>query len=180
MPGGKAHGANREYQVQCRDVLTFGNSDLAPWAADGIDVPFDLPDTCWTVDVALRRSDGSLVVVECRRTAEAVKQGDVASLAYKVEMLRKSLGIPVAGFFIAKTGHQLGAIRVGEYNGIEIVVLEEGSTPPAFNMTFLRYDKERETQIQHIITHLPPGELNITGHPVTLIYRKLSGETETR
>ena len=80
MAGGIAHGENRRYQVSCRDVLTFRDPKLTPWAADGIDVPFDLPDTRWTFDVALKDTKGSLVLVECRRTTGAVKQEDVAGL----------------------------------------------------------------------------------------------------
>ena len=89
MAGGKAHGSNRQYQVECRDVLTFRNPELTPWVADGIDVPFDLRDTRWTFDVALRDHAGALVVAECRRTVGAVKQGDVAEFAYKVEQLQR-------------------------------------------------------------------------------------------
>jgi hypothetical protein len=45
---------------------------------DGIDIPFDLPDTTSTFDVALRAPDGSAVVAECRRTKAYVKQEVVA------------------------------------------------------------------------------------------------------
>ncbi|HET6756045.1 MAG TPA: hypothetical protein VFH21_00290, partial [Burkholderiales bacterium] len=107
MTGGKAYGRDRQYQVECRDVLMSNTPELTPWAADGIDVPFELPDTCWTFDVALRDRAGALVVAECRRTGGAVKQKDIAAFAYNVEMLRKTLDIPVAGVFIAKTGHQI-------------------------------------------------------------------------
>jgi hypothetical protein len=72
MTGGKAHGANRQYQVACRDVLTSQDPDLVPWLEDGIDLPFDLPDTGWTFDVALRDPSGALVVAEYRRTIDAV------------------------------------------------------------------------------------------------------------
>ena len=59
MTGGKAHGANRQYQLACRDVLTFRNPELTPWADDAIDVPFQLPDTLWSIDVALRDPAGA-------------------------------------------------------------------------------------------------------------------------
>lgn len=41
MTAGKAKGAAREYQILCRDVLQrrFGG---APYADDGIDVPFEV------------------------------------------------------------------------------------------------------------------------------------------
>src|SRR6478735_7196091 len=101
MTGGKAHGANREYQLTCRDVLRCRRPELEPWAGDGIDVPFELPDTTWRIDVALREPGGGLVVAECRRTIDAVKQEDVAAFAYKVELLRRTLGVLVAGVFLA-------------------------------------------------------------------------------
>lgn len=178
MSGGKAHSVNRQYQVDCRDVLTFKNPELTPWAADGIDVPFELPDTCWTFDVALRGNAGALVVAECRRIAGAVKQEDMAAFAYKVELLRKSLGIPVAGVFIAKKDHQIGAVRVGQFTGIEVAVLEEGAAPPGFNITFLHYDREREKRCREIIMHVPNGPYSVTGFPADLVHEKASDKPE--
>jgi hypothetical protein len=178
MAGGQAHGLDRQYQVQCRDVLTFRNPELTPWASDGVDVPFNLPDTCWTFDVALRDRAGALVLAECRRTAGAVKQEDVAAFAYKVELVRKALDVPVAGIFIAKREHQIGAIKVGQFNGIQIAILEDGSAPPGFNITFLRYDLERERRCRHLVMHVQPGSLSLTGHPVTLVHGKASGDPD--
>ena len=178
MAGGQAHGPNRQYQVECRDVLKFRNPELAPWVADGVDVPFNLPDTRWTFDIALRDRAGALVVAECRRTVGAVKQEDVAAFAYKVESVRKALDIPVAGVFIAKREHQIGAIKVGQFNGMQIAILEDGSTPPGFNITFLRYDAERERRCRDFVMHVPPGSLALAGHPVTLVYGTASGESD--
>lgn len=178
--GGKAHGIHREYQVECRNVLTFRHRELSPYSGDGIDVLFDLEDTHWTFDIALRGPMGSLVIAECRRTVGFVKQEDVASFAYKIEMVRKALKVPVAGVFFAMKGHQEGAIRVGQFNGIQIAILEAGSTPPAFQLTFLRYDSKREAKLQDIIMHMAPGSLTITGHLAKLVHRKVSGESESR
>ena len=180
MAGGKAHGCDREYQVGCRDVLMSSTPELMPWAVDGIDVPFELPDTTWTFDVALRDRTGALVVAECRRTVGAVKQGDVAAFAYKVESLRRALEIPVAGMFIAKRDHQIGAIKVGQFNGIQLAILEDGANPPGFTITFLRYDAERERRCRDILMQVPPGSCTLTGFPPTLIHGKAAGETETR
>jgi hypothetical protein len=181
MSGGKAHGENREYQVKCRDVLVFRDSTLVPWVDDGIDIQFDLPDTKWSVDVALRRTTGGeLIVAECRRTASAMKQEDVAAFAYKVELLRKTLGLDVAGVFMTKTGHQVGAVRVGRYNGIDLAILSEDAAPPGFNITFLRYDAEREAKMRDIVMHVPTGHLSLTGFAATLTHGKASGESESR
>ena len=173
MAGGIAHGENRRYQVSCRDVLTFRDPQLTPWAADGIDVPFDLPDTRWTFDVALKDTKGSLVLVECRRTTGAVKQEDVAAFAYKIETVRKALAIPVAGIFIAKREHQIGAIKVAQCNGIQTAILEQDSILPGFNITFLRYSAEREKQVRDFVMHICTGSLAITGYPPTVVQTKL-------
>ena len=169
MSGGRAHGENRQYQVQCRDVLVHCLPDLTPWSGDGVDVPFDLADTRWTFDVALRDQAGGLVLIECRRTVGAIKQGDMAEFAYKIEQARKSLGIPVAGIFVAKREHQIGSIKVGQSNDIQIAVLEEGSIPPGFNITFLRYSAEREKRIRDLIMHVPTGGISITGHAPSVV-----------
>ena len=176
MTGGKAHGQNRQYQVECRDVLVYRNPSLVPFSDDGVDVPFELPDTTWTFDVALHNADGGLVVAECRRTVNAVKQGDVGEFAYKVELLRKAQGVPVAGIFITKTTHQSGAVRVGEFNGIQTAVLTEGSIPPGFTITFLRYDAEREQYWREYCLHTASGSLGLDGQPVDLIHGKVSGD----
>lgn len=180
MAGGKAHGRDREYQVGCRDVLMSSTPELTPWATDGIDVSFELPDTTWTFDVALRDRTGAPVVAECRRTVGPVKQEDVAAFAYKVESLRRALQIPVAGVFFARSDHQIGAIKVGQFNGIQLAILEDGAKPPGFNITFLRYDADRERRCRDILMHVPPGSCTLTGFPATLVHGKASGETETR
>jgi hypothetical protein len=72
----------------------------------------------------------ALVVAECRRTNDAVKQNHVAAFADGVERPRKYLDIPVSGFFITKTNHQVGAIKLGQLEGIRIVVKREGDLGP--------------------------------------------------
>jgi hypothetical protein len=180
MTRGKAHGRNRQYQVQCRDVLIFRNPQLVPWSGDGIDVPFNLPDTRWTFDVALKDPSGGLVVAECRRTVEAVKQEAIAAFAYKVGKLHGKLNIPVAGLFMAKGSLQIGAIKVGTFNDIKLITLEEGAHPPGFSITFLRYDAERDKRCKDMIMHVPALSFAITGERVTLTHRKTSGESESR
>ncbi len=180
MKGGKAHGAYRQYQVECRDVLMFRNQELTPWSGDGIDVQFDLPDTRWTFDIALRDPAGSLLLAECRCTKNAVKQKDVAAFANNVELARRVLNIPVAGVFITKRQHQIGAVKVSQFNGIEAAILEPGSVAPGYNISFLRYNKEREKKCRDIIMHVPTGSYGLIGNPATLTYNKSSGESESR
>ncbi|MGH9461834.1 MAG: hypothetical protein ACRD1X_11490 [Vicinamibacteria bacterium] len=180
MSQGKAHGVDRQYQMACRDVLTHRNPELAPWSGDGIDVPFNLPDTTWTFDVALKAPDGSAVVAECRRTVGAVKQGDVAEFAFKVESLRRTIGKSVSAFFFAKTAHQLGAVRVGQYWGVEVALLDEDARPPGFNLTFLGYDAKRDRKLRRIIMHTEPGQVRLTGFDATLTHVEGDGSSESR
>jgi hypothetical protein len=153
---------------------------LIAWEPDGIDISFKLADTEWTFDVVLRELSGALLIAECRRTAGAVKQEDVAAFAYKVEALRGAVTVPVAGVFITKTAHQLGAVRVGQFNGIDLAILEEGSRPSGFNITFLRYDADRHKKLRDIVMHIPSVCYALTGMPATLTHRKVSGESESR
>jgi len=175
MSSGRAYGENRQYQVRCRDVLVHRHPDLAPWSGDGIDVPFDLSDTRWTFDVALRDQAGQLLLAECRRTVGAVKQEGMAAFAYKVEQARKSLSIPVAGVFFAKREHQIGSIKVGQANDVQVAILEEGAIPPGFNITFLRYSPERESRARDLIMHVPTGYISITGYAPSVVQGRKEG-----
>lgn len=169
MPKGKATGVDRAYQVTCRDVLVHRDPSLVPLEADGIDIAVPLPDATWTFDVALRALDGRVVVAECRRTRNSVKQKDVAAFALTVESLRRTLGSQVSAFFFTKSMHQLGAVRVGDYYGIEVAILQEDAHPPGFNMTFLSYDPDREQKLRHLVMHVETGQLSLTGHPPSVV-----------
>ena len=60
-------------------------------------------------------------------------------LVAKVDRLRQSLQIPVVGLLMATHDQQIGAVKVGQRSGIKPIVLPEGSAPPGFSMTTLRY-----------------------------------------
>ena len=51
----------------------------------------------------------------------------------------QSLQIPVVGLLMATHDQQIGAVKVGQRSGIKPIVLPEGSAPPGFSMTTLRY-----------------------------------------
>ena len=74
-------------------------------------MPFNLPDSRRTFDVGLRDPLGALVVAECRPAVGAVKQEAIAAFAYKVELLRRTLDIPVAGVLMAKKSFQIAPLR---------------------------------------------------------------------
>lgn len=179
MPKGTATGADRQYQLDCRDVLTYRDTTLTPWSGDGVDVFFQLKDTGWTFDVAMRAPDGSAVVAECKRHDSAVKQGDVAEFAWKVERLRESLGRAVSGVYFAKSGHQLGAVRVSDFSGVQAVALDEGAKPAGFSIIFFRYDSVREKKLRDIVVHVQSGRFQVTGYPATLLVTRDDGTTES-
>lgn len=180
MAKGSATGVDRQYQESCRDVLTFRNATLVPWSGDGIDVPFDLEDTSWTFDVALRATDGSAVVAECKRHKNALEQGHLAEFAWKVERLRAKLGVPVAAICFAKSGHQTGTVRVGAYAGIEIAALGEGATPPSFCIVYYKFDAAREKKLRDIFLHVSTGRYALKGSEAKLTHVKKDGTSETR
>ncbi len=162
MSGGKAHGAAREYQILCRDVLLQRRPKFTAFSDDGIDVLFNAGGTIWTMDVALRAPEADVLVAECRGRSDPAKQEEVAAFAYKVELLRKHLGVPVAGVFMAKTAPQLGAIKVTHFEGIRMAVLNETEAHPGFTIVFHRYDLERQKRCRDFLLQCAPGHYRLT------------------
>jgi len=145
------------------------NPDLQPWEGDGIDVVFAFGGTDWRLDVVLRDTSGSLVVVECKRTLNAVKQGAMFTFAKKVESLQQSLQIPVVGLMMTTHDHQIGAVKVGQDSGVKPIVLPEGSAPPGFSMTTLRYHAEREIKCRDLAVYIPHESVSVTGWAPTIV-----------
>ena len=58
---------------------------------------------------------------------------------------------------------QRGALKVGEFNGIRLVVISEGEAPPGFTLTYLGYDCEREQKLRDIAEGAPGSSLTFTG-----------------
>jgi hypothetical protein len=162
MTQGKAYGRDREYQVHCRDVLQYKNPGFLPYSDDGIDVPFAVGGTTWTIDIALRSSTGALLVAECRRREESAKQGAIAEFAHKVELLRRHFGVPVSGAFLCKSSPQLGAVKHSQFEGITVAELREGNISEGFSLSFHRYDAERERQIRAFIFKVGTGKYSVT------------------
>lgn len=151
MPAGKAYGADREYQVLCRDILMKRAHPvrLVYWAGDGIDVPFRLGTPERTIDVVLIDEFGRLVVAECRRTKNPVKLSDLDTFAYRVELLRKSTGREVAGVYFTKTAYQKGAIKGAKDSAIEVTVCAQEQPLSAVSLVFHRYDADRDRRLRH-------------------------------
>jgi hypothetical protein len=162
MAQGKAHGENRAYQIHCRDVLQSKYPGFSPFSGDGIDVPFGLGGTTWTMDVALRNSDGALLVAECRRRKDPPKQEDIAAFAHKVELLRKHFGVPISGAFLSKSSPQIGVVKAGQFEGITVAQLLEGEISEGFSIAFHRYDAEREKRLRDFVLKVTTGNYTVT------------------
>jgi hypothetical protein len=169
MTSGKAHGQDRDYQVLCRDILQKISvlSQLKAYSGDGIDVTFsDLGGTNITFDVALKDSDGNPVVVECRRRDDPVKQEALFAFAHKVELLRRKVGLPVAGVFCTKRKYQIGAVKHAEWTGIQVITLPQSQSTQHFVLAYQKYDAQREKRLQKAIGHFigsitPTGSLSL-------------------
>jgi len=170
MGRGQAFGIDRKYQEYCRDFLIRTRPGLSPYAGDGCDVPFDVGGTTWTLDVALRDGNGTLVVAECRRKKDPSKQTEMASFAYQVERIRKDLGQSVSGTFFAKEEPQLGLVRSGGYEGITVAVLNEGGDPSSgFSIVFHRYDQQREMRLRDYLMIVEPAHFELKGGDIQFI-----------
>jgi hypothetical protein len=166
MAAGRAHGQNRDYQVFCRNILQIlsDRGGLLPYEDDGIDVSFEMGGTTWTLDIALRDSEGKIVVAECKRWQDPIKQEHIAAFAYKVELLRKQTGGNVAGIFFTKTKYQIGAVKAAAGAGIEVAVCDQDQSLQQFVLSYQKYDPEREARLQKVLAYLtgsvrPKGSL---------------------
>lgn len=152
MRGGKATGKNREYQLFCRDILVKDESSLRPLAGDGIDVPIALGGTTYYFDVAL--TDGHrLVLAECKRWRHPIKQADLALFAYKANLFRKERSTEAAGSFFAASKYQLGAIMVGEWEGVRVAVCSANQRRDVFRLSYHSYDRARDKRLLRNIYH---------------------------
>lgn len=80
--------------------------------------------TRWEIDVSgYRDSDGALVIAECKDYKARVPQETLGGFAYRIERLGAG-----EGFIVTKRGLQKGAQDVADYEGIQQVVIREGST----------------------------------------------------
>ena len=158
MPGGKAYGVDRDYQVMCRDILLerARPTALFPLSGDGIDVAIMLGSAERTFDVVMTEDSGKLVVAECRRTKGLVKLSDIDAFARRVELLRLESGSEVAGVFFAKTGFQRGAVKAAQDAGGDAATCAQDQPVPSFALLFNRYDAVRAARFGH-------GEAQVQG-----------------
>src|SRR3990172_2701646 len=164
MTSGKAQREDREYQVLARNILqTLAGGGLFPYSDDGIDVPFEMGGTTWTLDVALKDSIGAIVVVECKRWQEPIKQEHIAGFAYKVELLRKETGKRVAGMFFTSAKYQIGAVKAAAGAGVEVAICNQDQSLQQFTLSFQKYDPTRAKRLQKALAYLT-GAIQPKGH----------------
>jgi hypothetical protein len=157
MPGGKAHGKPREYQVFARNVLQIleVQEKLEPYSGDGIDVPIKLGFATFKFDVALKGTDNRIVVAECKAYTKpgTVKQSEIAAFANTVTHLRIQTLANVAGVFFTKTAYQDGAIKHATTEGISIAVCVPQNPLDRIFLTYYRYDPELDKQVRHHVDY---------------------------
>ena len=105
----------------------------------------DIGGTTVTFDVALEVPGGPLVVAECRRWRDGVKQEGLFALAKKLQLLRESLQRPVEGICFARRRHQLGALRAAAHDEITMVVTEQDQPSNTPSLYFYEYDPKTKT-----------------------------------
>jgi len=177
MGAGKATGKDREYQVSCRDLLLtqYESKGIRPYEGDGIDVPFEVGGTSRTIDVALIDQEGKIVLAECRRRMSNTKLMDIDAFAHRVELIRKHPDRQVAGVFFTKKQFQIGAVRSGAWEGIDVIVCGEGQTLQNFVLVYQLYDSEREKRLQQAHGY-STGEVRPSGLLRGTVIRKASTE----
>ena len=150
MPGGKAYGVDREYQVLCRDTLIKRASPLRlnPYDGDAIDVAVRLGSTERTFDVVLANENGRLIVAECRRRRDPVKLTDLDAFARRVELLRQETGREVAGVYFTKTAYQEGVVKAAQDSAIDIATCAQDQPLSAFSLVFHRFDPARGRRLR--------------------------------
>lgn len=127
--------------------------------------------TTWSLDIALRAADGSVIVAECRRWQGPVKQEHVAAFAYKVELLRKLLGTKIAGVFFVRKRAQIGAVRAATGAGIRLAVCEQAQPLDAFSLAFNSCDPGRKAQLREGQVYAA-GETTPTGSLTLQVIRR--------
>ena len=157
MPGGKAHGKPREYQVFARNVLQTlrVQEKLEPYADDGIDVEIKLGYATFNFDVALKGSDNRIVVVECKSRSKRarVKQSEIAAFANEVGHLRKKTLANVAAVFFTNSAYQSGAVKHATWEGIDIAVCSPKESLDHIFLTYYCYDPVNDKQVRHHVDY---------------------------
>jgi hypothetical protein len=89
--------------------------------------------TTWEIDANGKKADtGAMVVIECRRCKDKLKQKEMVALAYTIGDVGASGRI-----IMTPIGVQKGGQKIAEYEGIEQVRLAASSTTTDYMVKFL-------------------------------------------
>jgi hypothetical protein len=169
VSSGRAYGKNRDYQAFCRDVLRKSEPALTPISGDGLDVPIAVGGTTWSFDVALEVAGDHILVAECRRRREPVKQGDLAEFAFKVDLLRKARPVPVAGVFFGKSRYQKGAVAAAQEAAISTAIVgDNNSIESGFGIEYHRIDPVTRKRARDVTFHVAAGVYAVSGTAANL------------
>jgi hypothetical protein len=158
--------------VQCRDLLmqrVGSMGPLEPYAGEGIDVPIKLGHPTHKFDVALRGSDGRLVVGECKRWADSVPQGQLAEFVHWVSELRRISNSEVAAFFFASIDPQLGLLQTAIEPNIRVVVYVPDQESADVVFSFVRFDPVAEARVKDAFAHLTATASMTTSMSIVVI-----------
>lgn len=90
--------------------------------------------TQWELDAkGIKDGAEGFVIIECRRhTKSAIKQGEIAALAYQITDTGAE-----AAVIVSSLGLQVGAQKVAKASNIKSIVLDADATPLQFVASFL-------------------------------------------
>jgi hypothetical protein len=172
VSGGKAFGPALSYQLFCRDYLRRSRHDLIPMNGEGIDVPFIMGGTVWSIDVALEAPDKKgIVVAECRWLKDPVKQEAVAAFAHKVTLLQAKY-LVVEAYFFCRSRYQTGAVKAAQHHGIVRAVCTENIPKGGFTVVFPGYDSATGKPTQGVAVCLTAAASLIPGVPTVVSCRE--------
>ena len=59
----------------------------------------------------------------------------------------------IAGVFFANRQFQVGAVKHGHWEGIQLAILEQDQSIKGFALAFQKYDEQRAKRIEEAIVH---------------------------
>ncbi|GAC55541.1 restriction endonuclease [Gordonia amicalis] len=123
----------RNYEEVAVYLLDRIGSELGLKRVEGKQKLVGTSGLAWEIDgKGVRMGDEGIVVIECRCHNRKLTQEQMAALAFRM----KDLG-GVGGIAVSPLGHQAGAKKLAEAQGIEEVHLDEKCTRTDYFLEFL-------------------------------------------
>jgi hypothetical protein len=125
----------RNYEDVANTLLNRFREDIGALVVEGRQsVPHLYADTEYEIDGRAVISDGTFLIVECRRTSRAMSQEDMGAIAYRVESTGAGGGIVVSPL-----RPQDGAQSIATAENIQSVELSSNSTTEQFAIRIARH-----------------------------------------